>query len=198
MPRPLRLGRNARFTSLSNQEYATSTALRFSMRFSFWQEIPAYMRVPSNFRMSMYPLEYGHPFPKKFRLPLSKQGLSPTKVGLGVRSQSYSKVVCLQHCSYLSELFNHKPQSSGFGLMSRSAYVFLDNIASVSRLRLVNQGLQVSPQATASNARGVKRGIIDMIKHLPVLPPRHGTTKHSRTRSTTCKSQVHLSSTKIV
>ena len=51
------------------------------------------------------------------------------------------RFVCLQHCPFLPELFNRKPQSSGFGLTSAGAYVFSGNVASVPRLRLVNQSL---------------------------------------------------------
>nr|DAF57563.1 MAG TPA: hypothetical protein [Myoviridae sp. ctqfO1] len=48
--------------------------------------------------------------------------------------------ICLQHCSYLSELFNCKPQSSGFGLTSQSAYIFSDNVV-LMELRLISKGL---------------------------------------------------------
>jgi len=34
-----------------------------------------------------------------------------------------------QHCSYPSELFNHRPQSLGLGHASQSAYIFVGNVA---------------------------------------------------------------------
>jgi len=46
----------------------------------------------------------------------------------------------VQHRSFPSELFNHTQQGPGLGLTSRSAYIFLGNVASVSRLGVVNQG----------------------------------------------------------
>ena len=49
--------------------------------------------------------------------------------------------VCLQHCPYHSELFNHKPQSYRLGFTSVGAYIFAGNIVCVSRLRLVSNDL---------------------------------------------------------
>ena len=50
----------------------------------------------------------------------------------------------MQHCSYLSELFNHMPQSEGLGITSQSAYIFPNNVV-LKALRLVNQGFCKPP-----------------------------------------------------
>ena len=47
--------------------------------------------------------------------------------------------VCQQHCSYLTELFNHRPQSKELEQTFLGAYVFFPNVA-LMVLRLINLG----------------------------------------------------------
>ena len=44
-----------------------------------------------------------------------------------------------QHCSYLTELFNHRPQSKGLEQTSLGAYIFSPNVV-YETLRLINLG----------------------------------------------------------
>lgn len=49
------------------------------------------------------------------------------------------RFVCQQHCSYLTELFNHCPQSKELEQTFLGAYVFSPNVA-LMVLRLINLG----------------------------------------------------------
>ena len=65
--------------------------------------------------------------------------------------------VCLQHDSYLLERFNRKPQGSGLGRTSRSAYIFLDNVVRME-LRLFSRGLFAA--YTTHNPTIFNRGLL--------------------------------------
>ena len=47
--------------------------------------------------------------------------------------------VCQQHCSYLTELFNHCPQSKELEQTFLGAYIFFPNVV-LMVLRLINLG----------------------------------------------------------